>query len=187
MICPVASVQCYWRVFSYVFRHHLVHAAGSLHDRGRRTRSPVGWATDRHVLWPSVAPHESPDWPVGAGSSGPPGLLQRPPWNSVLLSGGRVSNQGNSFNPSFLGCSGDRRLSLKEFSMKYDRYLQVDLSSICLFLSNMVVWHLCYQSIYLTYIVNGWWSPLEYFSISFSHPRFFLLIYVFLIANWSII
>ncbi len=63
---------------------------GSGHDWGERARPPGGRATDCHVLRPSAPAHELTDWPVGAGSSGPPGLLQRTQRNAVLLSGGRV-------------------------------------------------------------------------------------------------
>lgn len=63
---------------------------GSGHDRGERAGPPGDRATDCHVLWPPAPAHEPTEWPVGAGSSGPQGLLQRAQRNPVLLSGGRV-------------------------------------------------------------------------------------------------
>lgn len=65
---------------------------GSGLGRGERAKPPGGRAADCHVLWPSAPTHERTDWPVGAGSSGPPRLLQRAQWNPVLLSGGMVLN-----------------------------------------------------------------------------------------------
>lgn len=66
--------------------------SGSGYDWGEWTsrRPPGGRATDCNVLWPSASTHEHCDRSMGAGPTGPTGLLHPAQQDPILLSRGTV-------------------------------------------------------------------------------------------------